>query len=338
MVLVGGVGFLGAVLSASMFSLVGARSNPVPPAGPIDSTPPKAQTVRLDGLVRGPTPPLDVLEHDFTYRRADGTSFTLRDADTLSFGWPYVATATGLVSLHESGGRYEVAVKGDRPTRLPVPTALEDYRFLAPGPHATAFVPGRPGTLEVVGSDGRLSAVETGGRRAITATRDYFWGLSAGRIWRMDPAHPGLHWTAMGSGQEPTGLPSPDLLWVAGARCGVMHDATTYEVLWRRCGLGGTVPELPSPDGRYAVLSRGNHRLDVIAARTGKVLLSIGAGSKRGLGVGAWSADYLTLSVQTSHGRGNRLGWVTCHVPGEGGCWAADLPLDLRGIWSPTAE
>lgn len=312
----------------------GPRPTPTEQTGP--------RTVSLTNLGPGKTPPFDYIDQGNVFHGADGRVLPIAAAQTISTigpGW-VMGGAGRLVILHDTRAGYAIAVDDGQP-RLVLPSSgiFEDYRELAPGPNDTVYMAGEPGHIVSVGQDGRVSEGSIPGPAMQTATRDYFWRLWQGRVWRLDPDHPSRGWTAMGRGQQPLAVYDADAVWVVGARCNVLHDADTYRELWRVCGWDRPNPFTEtSPDGRYALVYQHRSRyLQVIEARTGDLALTIDAGPGRQVHAAfssSWSGDDVLLTIGDKKNGRHHVADASCDVS-RATCWQIELPSDARWIGPP---
>lgn len=323
--------------------------SPAAPRPAVATTHPAADALLLEHLPHGPLPPVDYLERGRVYHRSDGTTTSVPHPHSLEHvGADVLMGAGGLVTLHSHANRRTGAVTdtmqvGDRP-EIPVMTStlLEDYRQLAPGPHGTVYTSGRPGEIVVVGRHGRVSRMSTDGRRNIGATASAWWGSRHGRIWRLDAAHPGAGWVAMGPGHDPQPVYASDAVWVTRRSCGSLHDARTWQVLWRSCSKNPVgVDGASSQDGTYAVTQSSDRRLEVVEERTGRRVLTIDAGPGRGaypVSATPWSGDVLLLVIaEHPNGADTAVGHAACDVV-ERRCWQVGLPAGASWIGPPTGN
>ena len=339
-VAVAGAAALTVAVIASAASLWGGQpqSEPAPPAAPPPTTTSKVRTVSLLDLGTGPTPLVDHIDKGWVFHRAEGDSVTLTEPESIDpFGEPVVVGAVGPVSLHVIGGQYALTIGADRPIPVMDFPGSEDYRQLLRGPGGTVFLPVEPNQLLSVGRDGQLSTISTE-RVGVTATRDYYWGMWRSKIWRLDATDVKAGWEDMGPGQESTAVYDANAVWVHGPRCGVLHDADSYQVLWRSCDLSGSAPTNTSADGRYVLVQRGDRKLDVLQVRTGLRVLTIDAGRARAarpVARQSWSDDQVVLTISEGRNLQQFVANATCDVSG-GKCWRVGLPVDARWIGPPS--
>ncbi|WP_310961647.1 hypothetical protein [Nocardioides terrisoli] len=305
--------------------------------GPVGPSPSPSQsavrTVPLTHLATGPVPRLDYVDRGHTVHTRDGHTFPL--GSDPSYQANVTVAAVGVVALLEApDGQYRIAINGGTPSDIPVIGRADDYRFIRPGPHGTAFVEGSPGRLIVVGRDGTISTLATPRwvrGSTVTATRDFFWTVWKGRARRLDPVDPRAGWKSFGPAESLVGDQPADTVWDQRASCAIVHDGQTWRRLWSDCDQHeGSFTAPSGAGGDYTVVVH-SRQVRVVGARDGRPVVTfvIPPGEKFGSGP-AWSGDQLTF--QLAHGRMERpVTWVTCDVSALR-CWRNDLPLNLAWL------
>ncbi len=330
------------VAAVASVSLWGGQSEHQPEPTRPSPTPTGPRTVSLTDLPTGKTPPFDYIGGDDVFHGSDGRTVRMPDPQTIStIGTAWVVGDGGrLVVLHDTRAGYSVTVDDGQPVQVLPPTGIfEDYRELARGPHGTVYLPGKVGHVVSVSSGGRISDVAIPGQALNAGTRDYFWRHWQGKIWRLDPNRLADGWTEMGPGLQPLAVYDADAVWVVGARCNALHDASSYRELWRTCGSNRIYPFTDtSPDGRYALVQRRGRDLQVIEARSGQLVLTIDAGSDRQVHAAfssSWSGDDVLLTIRDKSKGQHQVVAASCDVT-RATCWQIDLPSDARWIGPPT--
>lgn len=315
---------------------------------PIAPTPSPKHTapLTLTNLTVEPLPPLDRLEADGVFHGADGRSFTVQSAETLADVEPNkIEGAAGLVTLHRTSTGFSLAVDGGPPAPVLAVGAAEDYRALAAGPGGAVYLPGKPGRLVVVQPDGKIAdvALPAANPVDVEATQGYYWSVWRHRIWRLDPDDVAAGWTDQGPGDSMSALYAARAVWIqTSATCWDLHDEASYAVLWQGCT--GEVVHDASPDGRYA-LRVGDARpsddgslLEVVEARTGRLVLQVDAGAGRTITVGdpgTWSGDVVLLRVGDDTGK--RQQSFACDVTGHR-CWRVGYPDNVMWWGTPLED
>ncbi|MGY2875730.1 hypothetical protein ACVW00_002920 [Marmoricola sp. URHA0025 HA25] len=324
------VAVLAAIVLVSRLSSPSDRPQPIAPT----PSPKHTATISLSSLPGLPLPPLDRLDTDFVFHGADGRSFELASPDTLADVEPNkVEGAAGLVTLHRTSTGFSFAIDGGQPQQVVTAGPGEDYRALASGPGGAVYLPGAPGQLVVVQPDGHTAHVPLPASRVddIEATAGYYWAVWNHRIWRLDPADVAAGWNDLGPGDSMSALYASRAVWVqVSGECWDLHDEASYKVLWQGCA--GQVVDYASPDGRYA-LRTGDARpsddgslLQVVEARTGRVVLQADAGAGRTVVVGdpgTWAGDVVIARLDADSEDGREA--VACDVA-ELSCGKVSFP------------